>query len=340
MHASRIHRRPRHPVAAALLVLLALLVAASGTSAADADAARAAELAATLRLQGEYRATIGDGTRIGIHVAAVGSRRFRATILPGGLPGEPGWSRTTIGPIEGRADRKGTLGAAPIAFGVDGGWRLTLSEGGLAGTTDGGVAFAAERVERDSPTAGEKPPPGAVVLFDGTGTDAWKNAVVDAEGFLQGGATSVRAFGDQRLHVEFRLPFEPDKGGEFRGNSGVYLLNRYEIQITDAFGFGIDPRGGSCGGIYGLRPPDVNANLPPLRWQTFDVVFTAPRFGPDRARTAAARMTVRLNGVTIHDDIALDGYKKGESATGPLLVQKHGHPVAFRNIWLVEGAAP
>ena len=159
-------------------------------------------------------------------------------------------------------------------------------EGKISGRIQG--TFTLRQTRRVSPTLGQKPPKGAVVLFDGTNLDAWQQA--DKPGrpakwkLVPGGAMEVRGgniatrrkFRDFFLHVEFRTPYMPQARGQGRGNSGVYLLGRYEVQVLDSYG--LEGEDNECGGIYHMAKPLVNMCLPPLQWQTYDITFTAPRF--------------------------------------------------------------
>ena len=215
--------------------------------------------------------------------------------------------------------------------------------------------------KQDAPST--PPPTGAVVLFDGKNLDPWckadpKVAEVKAEPkpatwkLVDGGAMEVKggdimtrqSFGGSfKLHVEFRTPYMPAAKGQARGNSGVYLQGRYEVQVLDSYGIPQDKlQPGDCGGIYGVATAKSNACKAPTVWQTYDIEFTAPRFEGGK-RVAPGRVTVVHNGVTIHTDqeISKDNTTSGmggDPATpGPIVLQDHGNPVQYRNIWIVPG---
>lgn len=206
----------------------------------------------------------------------------------------------------------------------------------------------------ESPTLGAPAPAGAVVLFDGGNLDAWaKKAGKDwlkEDGpakwkLVDGGAVEVvpasdslisrRKFGDIRLHAEFRTLGAPT-------NSGIYFQARYEVDINETFG---RTEGNACGNLGNCTPkgtaPKARAARAPLQWQTLDIEFTAPRFDASGRKIAKPRATVRLNGVEIYREQELDpptgaAGRLGEAALGPLLLQEHGMPIQFRNIWVVD----
>jgi hypothetical protein len=230
-------------------------------------------------------------------------------------------------------------------------WSGTIVEGKLVAEAKGGDGgkFVLSRIERKSPTEGLKPPAGAVVLFPfepgkPTSLDEWtnKNWKIMSDGSVEvakGRNLTLRQFGDVQLHVEFMCPYEPLGRGQGRGNSGVYLQNYYELQVLDSFG--LPPKNNECGGVYSIAAPKVNACLPPLRWQTYDITFRAPRFGADGKVEKPPTITVIHNGVKIHDELPIPrGTEKrgpgGEVKIGPIQLQDHSHAVRYRNMWVVE----
>jgi hypothetical protein len=149
-----------------------------------------------------------------------------------------------------------------------------------------------------------------------------------------GSIVTKKKFNDCKLHVEFRTPFMPDARGQGRGNSGVYLQERYEVQVLDSYA--LEGKDNECGGIYKIGEPLVNMCAPPTQWQTYDITFYAP--SADREN---AQVTVVHNGVTIHDELKLPKPTGGAldsdvNKPGGIYLQDHGNPVQYRNIWLVE----
>lgn len=286
-------------------------------------------------VQGEYVGEIRtqDGVqKFGVQVVTKGGGMFQAVGYLGGLPGD-GWNRMQKFPASGEAKDGGAKltgdhGSATIKNGV-----LTISD------ANGNDIGQLKRVERRSSTLGAKPPAGAVVLFDGSTADNFQGGKLTADKLLMPGVTSKQKFGSYTIHLEFRLPYQPQDSGQGRGNSGCYLQGRYEVQILDSFG--LEGKHNECGGIYSIKDPDQNLCYPPLAWQTYDIDYTAAEFGPDGKKLKNARMTVRHNGVIVHDNVELP---KATTAApvpegpdpGPVYLQDHGNPVRFRNIWVVE----
>lgn len=240
------------------------------------------------------------------------------------------------------------------------GGRLAFEEGRYAGEISDGrfsgsrggdkAAFEMKRVVRLSPTLGAAPPEGAVVLFDGSGMDAWQESkgweVLDDEILMvtpqAKSLFSKGRFLDLRLHVEFREPFLPRSRGQNRGNSGVFLQGVYEVQVLDSYG--LEGLYNECGALYKLAAPRVNACAPPLQWQTYDITYRAPRYEGGQ-KVANGRMTVVHNGVPIHDDQELkwitaftemERTAPAPNVPGPLQLSAHANFVQYRNIWLVE----
>ena len=192
-------------------------------------------------------------------------------------------------------------------------------------------------------------PDNAVTLFDGGPLTNWHQRdgqpatwkVSDgAMTVVKGNVLSDETFADAFLHLEFRCPDMPDATGQAKGNSGVYLQARYEIQVLDSYGVGI-PGKGDCGAVYDQYAPLANACRPPLEWQTYDVIFRAARVDASGAVTEPARVTVFHNGVVIHNNVVTLGPTGGAidqnvGEPGPLLLQDHGDAVQYRNIWLVH----
>jgi hypothetical protein len=316
-----------------ILVWLVLCCVMGGLLAADTNPAftNPAEAGPDFTYQGEYVGNVGD-RQWGAQIVALGDGKFDIVGHRGGLPGE-GWKRgdqTTRG--------KGELKDGVVE--VDGdGWTAKIKDDVMTvfhGTQQNGQL---KRVERKGPTLGAKPPQGAIVLFDGSSPDNFENGQI-VEGNLLGASNCVskHKFGDHSLHVEFRTPFMPKSRGQARGNSGVYVNGRYEVQVLDSFG--LEGKNNECGGIYQLGEPAVNMCYPPLSWQTYDIDFTAAKYDDAGKKTENARITVKHNGVVIHDNVELTKGTPGYKPEGPeklgLFLQNHGNPVAFRNIWGVE----
>lgn len=229
-----------------------------------------------------------------------------------------------------------------------------------------GLLVAAPAVKNDEYKSGivwEQPPvvnPGgpdqapsdAIVLFDGTNLDAFDNGdkwkIENGYAEVQGASIqSKQAFGDCQLHLEFASPAEVKGKGQGRGNSGVYLMGKYEIQILDSFK-NETYYDGQCGSVYKQQPPTVNACRGPGEWQSYDILFTAPRFAEDGSLKSPAFVTVLQNGLVIHNHFELQGgtfwerppsYSKHADKL-PISIQNHGNPVRFRNIWVRENIQP
>jgi Domain of Unknown Function (DUF1080) len=282
-------------------------------------------------VQGEYRGRIDDQAW-GAQVVALGGGEFDLVLYQGGLPGA-GWKKG-----DPRKRATGATEGGSTAFTSDG-WRVTITDRAMSivDASDMSRVGGLRKVERKNPTLGAKPPTGALVLFDGTSAEHFQGGKLTADKHLAVGCETRQTFGDHTLHIEFRTPFMPYARGQGRGNSGVYIHNRYECQVLDSFG--LEGKDNECGGIYSIAEPDVNMCLPPLAWQTYDIDYTAARYENGR-KTRNARVTIKHNGVVIHDDLELPKGTPGKDPEGPepagLFLQDHGNPVVFRNIWVVE----
>ncbi|MEX2286301.1 MAG: DUF1080 domain-containing protein [Planctomycetaceae bacterium] len=281
-------------------------------------------------IQGEYEGTIGKAAKLGAQVIALVDGKFDAVLYEMGLPGA-GWSGKT------KVELKGQTKDGKTAF-TGKNFTGTIADGVFRGKAEDNVAFEMKKVERKSPTLGAKPPEGAVVLFDGTNVDQWEVGHLEEKILLGVPAKTKSPFGSFTLHIEFRTPFMPVERGQDRGNSGVYLLDQYEVQVLDSFG--LSGENNECGGIYQIAKPAVNMCLPPLSWQTYDIDFTAAKFEGDK-KVAPAVAVIQHNGVKIHElklPHATPGGGRMDEHPGPFFLQDHGHgdPVRYRNIWVVE----
>lgn len=315
-------------------------------------------LPADFKFQGEY-----SGIPMDVQVIALGNGHFQAVVCKPGLPaigrtvkhkdlmdGKLEGGKVTFTPATGK--RK-YLAQSPLEFSAtakfppDGdptkftvffivGDELTIK-------TEAGTGYLLKKVIRPGPTHGAKAPEGAIVLFDGTDTKEWTGGRLDKKtGYLNtdgNDITTKRKFSNYTVHVEFMLPYRPDARGQGRGNSGFYQVDHYEVQILDSFG--LEGMNNECGGVYSLVKPSVNMCLPPLQWQTYDIDFTNAVRDDTGKKIKNSRLTVRLNGVVIHDNVELKGVTGGarmepEGTPGVLRLQGHGNPLQFKNIWVVE----
>ena len=320
-----------------MLAVLPAAAAADNKNKAWIDPATALKEDPDFSIQGEYGSTQA-GAPVGVQVVALGDGKFDAYVLQDGLPGL-GWTRE-----KSRTPLKGSRDGEKITFfSADKKISATLSGGKLLLTGMGEEQGTLPRIERTSPTLKTKPPKRAVILFDGSSADPWKNGKVENGFLLATGCTSKQLFENYSAHLEFRIPYKPYARGQGRGNSGIYWGGRWETQILDSFG--LEGKDNECGGIYSISKPILNMCLPPLAWQTYDIDFTAATFDADGKRTAWPRITVKLNGIVVHDNLELaknlttSAPKKGplKSPAGPIHLQSHGNPVVYRNIWVVPG---
>lgn len=240
-----------------------------------------------------------------------------------------------------------------IVYEADG-WKFMFEEGicrgeRLIGGTP--VRLVLKKVAESPPTLGQKPPKGAIVLFDGSGFDEWvhddrKRAVTwklfdgqvmeivsdkwnnmeNRKNGIGGSIVTRGTFKSMKLHMEFRVPVEAGKAGQKRGNSGVFISGFKEIQILNSHG--MPGYWNDCGALYRHMPPRVNMAAPPLHWQTYDIEVELP----ERGKTTGF-MTVQHNGVTIHNRIAMEMGRRDKVG---IRLQDHNNAIQFRNIWVVE----
>ena len=199
-----------------------------------------------------------------------------------------------------------------------------------------------------------KPPSDAIILYDGSDLSKWegmdgkKTKWMNRDGYFEcvkgsGYIRSKQAFGDIQLHIEWAAPLPAKGESQGRGNSGVFLMGKYEVQVLDSYD-NITYADGQAAAVYGQYPPLVNASRPAGQWQTYDIVWTAPRFDVDGKLLSKARMTVFHNGVLVQNNVELTGptawlnrppYSPHPEKL-PIALQDHGNPVRYRNIWIRE----
>lgn len=289
-------------------------------------------------VQGEYAGQVNTGDAVmemGIRIIALGDGKFHGVAYPGGLPGA-GWLKD-----QGKVEADSTKVNDVVTFKDPKSTAVAQVKDGALVVSDPknpAVQGKLAKVMRKSPTLGAKPPEGAIVLFDGKEKNDFNKKATD-DGLLPQGVTSKQKFGSCTVHLEFLLPFEPKGRGQGRGNSGIYVQGRYEVQILDSFG--LAGKNNEAGGIYTISDPAVNMCFPPLSWQTYDIEFTAAEFDAAGKKTKSARMTVKHNGVLVQDNVELTktttaapNGKEG-AEPGAIHLQDHGHPVRFQNVWVV-----
>jgi hypothetical protein len=204
-----------------------------------------------------------------------------------------------------------------------------------------------------------KAPSDAIVLFDGKDLSQWSSMDgsptkwILKDGYMEcvkgsGYIRTLQNFGDCQLHIEWAAPTPPEGEGQARGNSGVFFgLDRYEVQVMDSYQ-NKTYADGSAASVYGQYPPMANASLPPGQWQTYDIIYTAPRFDESDELRSPARITVFHNGVLVQNNVQLTGPTswlerapyRPHPEKQPISLQDHGNPVRFRNIWVRQLGKP
>ena len=314
--------------------LPALTVAIGASAAAEDTFTTVEEAGPDYAVQGEYVGEIKHGDqsfRLGLQVIALGDHKFDGMTYHGGLPGD-GWDCKE----KFKATGETKDGETKIVDEIHG--HAILKNGSaMLFAKDGTELGTLKKVERKSPTLDAKAPAGAIVLFDGTSADQFERGKITMMDLLAADCETKEKFGDYKMHLEFRTPFKPAARGQDRGNSGVYVQGRYECQVLDSFG--LEGEDNECGGIYQIAKPKVNACFPPLTWQSYDMDFTAARYEGGK-KVKNARVTIKHNGITIHDDLELPKGTPGKNpeadAPDVIYLQGHSNPVVYRNIWIVK----
>jgi len=299
-------------------------------------------------IQGEYVGTITGGSKLGAWVISHGSMRFDVVLLPGGLLELPndsadggGWNRTSRFTANNI-----TLSGTAFTATLSGGYAVQSITGSgsdrvLNGTFNG-QAFALKHVLRKSPTQGLRPEgkswsTGYASWFDDKTATAdlskWKKRDDDPQlkygNYLFRGCQSSGNIATAYLHIEFKVPFVPGASGQNRGNSGIYLRGMHEMQVLDSFGLtGAD---NEVGAIYRVKAPIVNACLPPLSWNTYDIWYTA-------GSGTNGTFTVYANGVLVQDKSVVTVTTEAGFQGTTLYLQNHGNEVIFNNIWMIPNA--
>jgi len=322
------------PIRKGLLTVLITVGIFWNTGLLKADTYTSPESAGEVyKLQGEYSGVLEAwGGAWGAQVVALANSKFSIVLYPGGLPGDGYRSGTDRKNLVAKSEGKLAVANAD-SFRVE----ITGNELSIVDSENKSLGKLA-KVNRQSVTLGALAPEGSIVLFDGGSAEKFRGGRLIEGRLLAVGCESLETFGDHHLHIEFSVPFMPKDRGQGRGNSGVYVQGRYEIQILDSFG--LDSKDNDCGGIYQIAKPSVNMCFPPLAWQTYDIDFRAATYDERGNKTSNALMSVKHNGKLIHDSLELPNHTPGKHAEadspGPLFLQDHNNPVFFQNIWVVK----
>jgi hypothetical protein len=329
-------KRPARKYSFILLCFVVLIVLHPQSGASTETSTEARQSGNLYRLQGEYRGVIDAwGGNWGAQVVATGAQSLRVQLLKGGLPGD--------GFQGNEPDKKVDCilkeDAAECTASSDS-FEVVLKLGTLevCGKEKKERLGVLTKIVRESNTLGRMPPSQAVILYSPRENN-FVGETTSAVGLGVGG-TSKALMEDHRLHIEFCIPFQPLDVGQARGNSGVYVQGRYEVQILDSFG--LKGENNECGGIYQIAKPRINMCYPPLTWQTYDIDFVQARYDGTGNKIKNAKIRVEHNGVLIHDWQELKTQTPGKldesPSPGPLYLQDHGNSVVFRNVWFVPTA--
>jgi hypothetical protein len=359
--------------AAAASLFLLLGIAKTPSRAEDAKDGKPNPSSVEDRIQGnwlgEWTLAAGGGGKQTAQIVALGKGQYQAAFTA--YDGSDGQSETFRFQISGSLiDKKGVF-STQIDLGEKLGvfdWSADVENDSLLGKFSNKKNYTGllklKRVEIKPEGLGAKPLPGAVVLFDGTNLDQWRQPdgapaweVRDgaircvpreaADGKIGRHLATKEPIGSAQIHLEFRTPYLPEAREQERGNSGVFLQGRYEIQIVDSFGqprkrnnFGDLSDDDSAGAIYKHSAPTENKTLPPGEWQTFDITFLPAKAGADGTAEQPAQITVVHNGTTIHDGAKIRKSTSGAplkdlATPGGLVLEDGGQGVEFRNVWMV-----
>lgn len=300
------------------------------------------------QFQGEYAgearfAPSGEPIKAGLQIAVYGENIFRGVLYAGGLPGdhinswENGYDEMAIELHGEYKDHILHLKAEDSPVSV-----RKIHDHFAVLDSDLNYLGHLKRVRRESSTSGMRSPEDSILLFSGKEEEVseyWKDISEMSYNLLRQGAATREKYGDMRLHLEAKIGFMPLAPSQERTNSGIYIQNRYEVQIIDSFA--MLPDMNSNASLYNEVKPEFNPTFPPLDWQTYDVYFRAPRFSGQGEKSENARVTVYLNGFLIIDDAVLEqgtgaGARLEENPSAEFYLQDHTGPVRFRNIWIVE----
>lgn len=289
--------------------------------------------------QGEYEGSIaipgGSWQDVGMQVVARGGGKFDATFFSAGLPGNGKTPNARYELSGKKEDDILVLNSDQFMICVEPAYALVY-------TAIGNPIGQIQKVHRVSPTMGAYPPINSEVIFNGKNTSQFEDGKMTYDGTLKQGTQLKKLYSNFTIHMEFKTPYMPYELEQKRGNSGLYILSRYEVQILDSFG--LVPKYNHCGSLYKTKSPDINMCLPPLSWQTYDIVFKSPEFDEAGNKTVDANITVWQNGVCIHRNVSIPNKtgagKQEEPFPLPIRFQDHHDPVRFRNIWIIDQSMP